>query len=138
MIKISKFCNFWAMSTCKTCKESIFHTEFNFKQKIYDLFEEKLKKSNYNFFFVKINADHLSLTTHSPASLYMDCGTHAKKWLVNFLKHAKIRQNRKLSTMDNCKFWKDTQELAKLWLIFGFCLNIMDKEGRNMIPSVPH
>ena len=62
MSEISKFCNFWAISTCNTSKESIFHIEFNFKQKKYDLFEEKLKKSNFFNFFVKIDADHLSLT----------------------------------------------------------------------------
>ena len=60
MSKISKFCNFWAISTCNTSKESIFHIEFNFKQKKYDLFEEKLKKSNFLLFFVKIYADQLS------------------------------------------------------------------------------
>ena len=36
MSKISKFCNFWAIWTCNTFKESVFHTEFNFKQKKYD------------------------------------------------------------------------------------------------------
>ena len=45
MSEISKFCNFWAISTCNTSKKSIFHIELNFKQKKYDLFEEKLKKS---------------------------------------------------------------------------------------------
>ena len=60
MSEISKFFNFWAISTCNTSKESIFHIEFNFKQKNYDLFEEKVKKSNFFDFFFKIDADHLS------------------------------------------------------------------------------
>ena len=60
MSEISKFCNFWAISTCNTSKESIFHIEFNFKQKKYDLFQEKLKKSNFFIFFFKIDADLLS------------------------------------------------------------------------------
>ena len=47
--KISKISNFWAISTCNTSRESIFHIEFNFKLKKYD-------------FFVKIDADHLSST----------------------------------------------------------------------------
>ena len=51
MSEISKFCNFWAISTCNTSKESIFHIEFNFKQKKYDLFEEKLKKKQIFIFF---------------------------------------------------------------------------------------
>ena len=41
-------------------RESIFLIEFNFTQKKYDLFEKKLKKSNFSDFFVKIDADHLS------------------------------------------------------------------------------
>ena len=44
MSKISKFCNFWAISTCNTSKERIFIIEFNFTQKKYDLFEKFLKK----------------------------------------------------------------------------------------------
>ena len=60
MSEISKFCNFSAISICNTSKESIFHIEFNFKQKKYDLFQEKLKKSNFFNFFFKIDADHLS------------------------------------------------------------------------------
>ena len=59
MSKISKFCDFWAISTCNTSKESIFHIEFNFKQKKYDLFQEKFKKSNFFTFFFKIDADLL-------------------------------------------------------------------------------
>ena len=57
MIKISKFCNFGAISTFNTSKESNFYIEFNFIHKIY---EEKLKKSVFSNFFVKIDADHLS------------------------------------------------------------------------------
>ena len=60
MSKNSKFCNFWANSTCFSSKESIFYIEFNFKQKKYDLFQEKLKKSNFFIFFFKIDADLLS------------------------------------------------------------------------------
>ena len=48
--KIPNFLIFWAISTCYTSKESIFHTKFNFKEKNYDLFEVKLKKSNFWFF----------------------------------------------------------------------------------------
>ena len=59
-MKISKFCNFWAISTCNTSKESIFHIEFNFIQKKYDLFEKIWKKSNFSDFFFKTDADHLS------------------------------------------------------------------------------
>ena len=44
MSENSKFCNFRAISACNTSKESIFHIEFNFTQKKYDLLEEKLKK----------------------------------------------------------------------------------------------
>ena len=61
MSENSKFCNFWAISTCNTSKESIFLIEFNFTQKKYDLFEKNLKKSNFSDFFVKTDADHLSL-----------------------------------------------------------------------------
>ena len=57
----SKFCNFTAISTFYTSKESIFHIEFNFILKKNDLFEEKMKKSNFHFHFVKIDADLLSL-----------------------------------------------------------------------------
>ena len=53
MSKHSKFCNNWAITTCYTSKESIFHIKFNFKQKKYDLFQEKLKKSNFFIFFSK-------------------------------------------------------------------------------------
>ena len=56
MSKNSKFHNFWAISTCNTSKESIFHIEFNFKQKKYDSFEEKLKKIKIG----KIDANLLS------------------------------------------------------------------------------
>ena len=45
----SKFCNFTAISTFYTSKESIFHIEFNFILKKNDLFEEELKKSNFLF-----------------------------------------------------------------------------------------
>ena len=49
--EIFKFCNFWGISTCNTTKESIFHMKFNFKEKKYDLIEEKFKKSDYFLFF---------------------------------------------------------------------------------------
>ena len=51
MSENSKFCNFWAISTCNTSKESIFLIEFNFTQKKYDLFEKKLKKIKFFRFF---------------------------------------------------------------------------------------
>ena len=60
MSENSKFCNFWAISTCNTSKESIFLIEFNFTEKKYDLFENFLKKSNFSDFFFKTDADHLS------------------------------------------------------------------------------
>ena len=60
MSENSKFGNFWAISTCNTSKERIFHIEFNFIQKKYDLFEKNLKKSNFSDFFFKTDADHLS------------------------------------------------------------------------------
>ena len=61
MSENSKFCNFTAISTFYTSKESIFPIEFNFILKKNDLFEERMKKSNFHFHFVKINADLLSL-----------------------------------------------------------------------------
>ena len=63
MSKIYKFCVFWVMQTCNTSKERIFHIEFNFKQKMYDLFQEKLKKP---IFFFKIDGDHLSSNARFP------------------------------------------------------------------------
>ena len=60
MGEIFKICNFWAISTCNTSKNRIFHIEFIFKQKKYDLFEKSEKKSNFFDFFFKIDADHLS------------------------------------------------------------------------------
>ena len=53
MSEISKFCNFWAISTCNTSKESIFHIEFNFKQKKYDLFEKNWKNQIFKLFLSK-------------------------------------------------------------------------------------
>ena len=60
MSEISKICDFWAISTCNTSKKRIFHIEFNFKQKKYDLFEKNMKKSNFFDFFFKIDTDQLS------------------------------------------------------------------------------
>ena len=54
MSKNSKFCNFWAISTCNTSKESIFHIEFNFKQKksmIYLIKNWKIEKFKFFWFF---------------------------------------------------------------------------------------
>ena len=60
MSENSKFCNFWAISTCNTSKESIFHIEFNFKQKkIWFVWRKNEKIKFFNFFF-KIDAGHLS------------------------------------------------------------------------------
>ena len=64
MSENSKICNFWAISTCNTSKESIFLIEFNFTEKKYDLFEKFLKKSNFSDFFFKTNADHLSSSAY--------------------------------------------------------------------------
>ena len=60
MSEISKICDFWAISTCNTSKKRIFHMEFNFKQKKYDLFEKNMKKSSFFDFFFKIDTDQLS------------------------------------------------------------------------------
>ena len=50
-VEIFKICNFWAISTCNTSRKGIFHIEFNFKQKKYDLFYKNVKKSKeFNFF----------------------------------------------------------------------------------------
>ena len=76
MSKISKICNFWAISTCNTSKESIFHIEFNFKQKKYDLFQEKLKKSNFFFFFSK---SMLTSCLQMPVSQI--CAKKFKNWV---------------------------------------------------------
>ena len=51
MTDTSNFFNFWAISTCNTSKESIFHIEFNFTQKKYNLCKKDLKKSNFSDFF---------------------------------------------------------------------------------------
>ena len=48
------------MPTCNASNKSIFHIEINFKQKKYDLCEEKLKKQILFIFFFKIDAVHLS------------------------------------------------------------------------------
>ena len=54
MGEIFKICNFWAISTCNTSKKRIFHIEFNFKQKKYDLSEKNAKKNQIlKFFFQK-------------------------------------------------------------------------------------
>ena len=45
----SKFCNFWAISTCYTSKESIFHIEFNFLLKDMICLKKNWKKSNFHF-----------------------------------------------------------------------------------------
>ena len=50
MSENSKFGNFWAISTCNTSKESIFHIEFNFTQEKYDLFEKNWKNHIFIFF----------------------------------------------------------------------------------------
>ena len=47
MGEIFKICNFWAISTCNTSKKRIFHIEFNFKQKKYDLSEKNAKKIKF-------------------------------------------------------------------------------------------
>ena len=60
MVKIFKICNFWAISTCNTSKKRIFHIEFIFKQKKYDLFEKKSKKFKFFQFFFKIYTDQLA------------------------------------------------------------------------------
>ena len=50
----SKFCNFWAISTCYTSKESIFHIEFNFLLKDMIFLKKNWKKSSFHFFFKQI------------------------------------------------------------------------------------
>ena len=76
MSKTSKICNFWAISTCNTSKESIFHIEFNFKQKKYDLFQEKLKKSNFFILFSKS-----MLTSHHQTHVSQICAKKFKNWV---------------------------------------------------------
>ena len=51
MGKNSKFCNFWAISTCYTSKESIFHIEFKFQQKSMISFKKNWKNSILFLFF---------------------------------------------------------------------------------------
>ena len=77
MSEISKFCNFWAISTCNTSKESIFHIEFNFKQKKYDLFQEKLKKSNFFIFFFSKSM----LTSCLQTRVSQICAKKFKNWV---------------------------------------------------------
>ena len=52
MSEIFKICNYWAISTSNTSKESIFHIEFNFKQKKYNfLLKKKCEKINFSHYF---------------------------------------------------------------------------------------
>ena len=62
-----RFCIFWAISTCNTSKESIFHIEFNFTQEKYDLFEKKLKKITF-LFLLASQSIHLAKTKCWPSS----------------------------------------------------------------------
>ena len=48
-----QICNFWAISTCNTSNKHIFHIEFNFKPKKYDLVEKR-GKINSIYFFSKL------------------------------------------------------------------------------------
>ena len=76
MSENSKFCNFWAISTCNTSKESIFLIEFNFTEKKYDLFENFLKKSNFSDFFSK-----LMLTTCLCLLISQICAKKFQNWV---------------------------------------------------------
>ena len=74
MSEISKFCNFWAISTSK---ESIFHLEFILKQKKYDLLQEKLKKIKFfHFFFSKS-----MLTSCLQTRVSQICAKKFKNWV---------------------------------------------------------
>ena len=77
MREISKFCDFWAISTCNTSKESIFHIEFNFTQEKYDLFEKKLKKSHFYFFLSKF-----LLTWCLQSQIFQICAKKFKNWVA--------------------------------------------------------
>ena len=76
MSENSKFCNFWAISTCNTSKESIFLIEFNFTEKKYDLFENFLKKSNFSDFFSKP-----MLTTCLRSQISQNCAKKFQNWV---------------------------------------------------------
>ena len=75
-MKISKFCNFWAISTCNTSKESIFHIEFNFTQKKYDLFEKIWKNQIFPIFFSKP-----MLTTCLRSQISQNCAKKFQNWV---------------------------------------------------------
>ena len=53
MSEISKFCNFWAISTCNTSKESIFHIQFNFKQRYMICLKKNWKNQIFSIFLSK-------------------------------------------------------------------------------------
>ena len=76
MSKNSKFCNFWAISTCNTSEESIFRIEFNFTQEKYDLFEKKWKKSQFNFFLSKF-----LLTWCLQSQIFQICAKKFENWV---------------------------------------------------------
>ena len=77
MSENSKFGDFWAISTCNTSKESIFHIEFNFTQEKYDLFEKKLKKSHFYFFLSKF-----LLTWCLQSQIFQICAKKFKNWVA--------------------------------------------------------
>ena len=79
MGEIFKICNFWAISTCNTSKKRIFHIEFNFKQKKYDLFEKNAKKSNFKIFFSKI-----FLTSCLRLQIFQICEKKFQNWVALF------------------------------------------------------
>ena len=62
-VKNFNFCNFWAISTIYTSKESIFHVELKFCHEKYFLFQKKIKKIGFFHFFIKNYADQLDSTT---------------------------------------------------------------------------
>ena len=79
MVKIFKICNFWAISTCNTSKKRIFHIEFIFKQKKYDLLEKKAKNFNFSIFFSKF-----ILTSWLRLQIFQNFGKNFQNWVALF------------------------------------------------------
>ena len=79
MVEIFKICNFWAISTCNTSKKRIFHIEFIFKQKKYDLLDKKAKKFNFSIFFSKF-----ILTSWLRLQIFQNFGKNFQNWVALF------------------------------------------------------
>ena len=79
MVEIFKICNFWAISTCNTSKKRIFHIEFIFKQKKYDLLEKKAKNFNFSISFSKF-----ILTSWLRLQIFQNFGKNFQNWVALF------------------------------------------------------